>query len=237
MKIKYAYAAQTDIPEPLKEFYVEKGGKWVADLDGVKDTEDFKSVWSEVLELRKAKDDLSGKLAVYGDMTPDSVKAMTDKLKELEAAATQTKDPGEIKRLAEEIANQRTKAYLKEIEEHKGNLASLSKERDAYKERLTTNDLIERLRKVTEKKIRPECFTDVVNRARLAGLKYDESLDNFIHEPSAMALPEWFGKELENSGWAMESKGGGASGGKGGAGSGPVDMLGVIKGIGPFGGR
>lgn len=234
MKLKAVYDAQADIPESLRDYYVDnKAGKFVLDAD-VKATDDFKAIWGEVLELRKAKEEMGNQLSVFGDLTPDSVRGMQDKLKELEAASTQTKDPGEIKRLAEEIVAQRTKGYLKEIEEHKNTLSALSQERDAYKEKLTTNDLVERLRKVTEGKIKPGNFVDVINRARLAKLKYDEASDNFVHEESAMTLQEWFGKELEDSAWAPESKGGGAAGGRGGAGGGQLDMLGVIKSIGTW---
>jgi hypothetical protein len=56
----------------MKDAYTEKGGKYVLDTD------DAEGLQSSLEAERKARKDLEAKLAGYGEMTPEQVKALSD---------------------------------------------------------------------------------------------------------------------------------------------------------------
>jgi hypothetical protein len=218
MKLKYQYDKIEDVPEALKDSYVEKAGKWLLDVD-LKQADDFKTVWQEVLTLRKEREDLSGKVSGFGELTPDEVKAMQDRIKEMEASASLAKDPTEVQKLAEEITKQRTKPLLSDIAALKAQQEALAKERDQYQRTLLDKELESKLRNTTNGKIRDKAFMDIYNAAKLEGLKWNKDSGDFYHEQSGMQLKEWFESHAEDRGWLPESVSGGASGGRGGRGA------------------
>lgn len=78
MALKASYATQAEIPEPLREHYVEKDGKFVLDAEGVEDVTGLKR---SLERERKAAQDLAAK---YKGIDPEKYKAAVEKLEALE---------------------------------------------------------------------------------------------------------------------------------------------------------
>jgi len=65
-------ADYTALPAAMKEVYTERGGKYVLDAD------DAEGLKSSLEAERAAKEALEAKLAGYGDLTPEQVKALSE---------------------------------------------------------------------------------------------------------------------------------------------------------------
>lgn len=85
MALKAFYAAQTEIPEPLREHYVEKDGKWVLDTEGGEDVSGLKGALGKEREARASLErtlaDLKKQL---GDADPAKAREAVKKLQDLE---------------------------------------------------------------------------------------------------------------------------------------------------------
>src|SRR5271166_3561304 len=84
VKLKTIYDTQDEIPEPHRELYVERNGKFeLTGIEGVKTQADIdrttKALEAERVEHKKAKE----KLSKWGDLDPDTIPAQ---LEELEVA-------------------------------------------------------------------------------------------------------------------------------------------------------
>jgi DNA repair exonuclease SbcCD ATPase subunit len=230
-KLKYQYDKVEDVPESMKDSYVEKAGKWLLDVD-LKQADDFKAVWQEVQALRKEKVDLTDKVSGFGDVTPDAVKTLQDRVKELEASASQVKDPTEVQKQAEEIAKLRTKPLLSDIAALKTQHEAVVKERDQYQRTLLDKELESRIRSITVGKVRERAVPDIINAAKMEGLAWSPEANDFIHGESSMGTKEWFDSKAEERDWLLDSVSGGASGGKGGKGNkGPASFLELVNGL------
>lgn len=230
---KYSYESEAEIPEKLRELYRNVDGKFIADIEGVKPFDEFKKKHMEAEEARNKAKEYEDIISKYGENTPEVVATLNDKIKELELIASQSKDPAEVQKRAQEIAEfhrkeDRTKITVLETEK-----SSLAKMIDTLSQEKTQRQLEDRLRKISNGKINPDVFDDVVLNAKYDGLAYRDLENDFYHEKSAMSINEWFSKKLdEKKYWMPYSESGGASGGNGiGGKKGPMSMEDIAQSI------
>lgn len=229
--VKYSYENEAEIPEKFKDLYVKgQDGKFVADMEGVKTFDEYKKKYQEADELHKVKKELEERIAKYGDYTPEDVMSFTEKIKELEAQTSQIKDPTEIQKKAQEIAEYNAKDFRKTIAALEAEKNALGKNIELLQQEKIHRHLEDKLRKISSGKINPDVFEDIVLNAKSDGIVYREIDNNFYHERSGMNVEEWFGKKLdEKKYWMPYSESGGANGGSGAGSKGPASMLDIVN--------
>lgn len=67
-KIQLVYASQEEIPEPLKEYYAESGGKYHLQADGMKTQEDINRVEAAITRERERRVDIQKELDKYKEV-------------------------------------------------------------------------------------------------------------------------------------------------------------------------
>lgn len=73
------------LPEALRQYYVEKDGKFLLDADGVEDVTGLKNALTATRqELKEAKDSLKQTIEKFKDIDPEKAKVAQQKLQELE---------------------------------------------------------------------------------------------------------------------------------------------------------
>ncbi|MBZ5499530.1 MAG: hypothetical protein LAP85_24285 [Acidobacteriia bacterium] len=96
------------LPEALREYYVEKDGKFVLDAEGVEDVSGLKNALTAVRdELKTAKKQLQETIDKFKDIDPDKAKEAQKKLQELEDK--QLLDAGKVEDLLK-LRTERMKA-------------------------------------------------------------------------------------------------------------------------------
>ena len=83
MKPKFSYPNQTEVPEALREFYVEKDGKYVIDIEGAVAAERLAEFRDKNITLTKEIDVLK---KTWEGFEPDEVKELIAKKAEIEGA-------------------------------------------------------------------------------------------------------------------------------------------------------
>lgn len=102
MVLKTEYAKLDDIPDDtdVRDSYIEKGGKWVLNLPGVKTEADVKKVQESLKKERdehKATKEKFAPFAELGDL--DEVKAKLERIPELETAAKGKLNEADIEKI------------------------------------------------------------------------------------------------------------------------------------------
>lgn len=100
-----------DIPEPYRELYTEKGGKWeLTGIKGIKTQADVDRLDLSLKGERNQHKETKGKLAAWADFgEPSEVRKQLDRIAELEAAASGKLDDAKI----DEIAAKRADGIVK----------------------------------------------------------------------------------------------------------------------------
>lgn len=128
MSLKLLYLTQTEIPEPMREYYAEKEGKWVLDTDPP--SEDLPKVMatlnSERALRREAEKQVTDFKVKFEGIEPDEVQRLRERVKGL--------DESEIydKHGIEELVKRRTQSMK---DEHERVLNAKQRESEQYKER------------------------------------------------------------------------------------------------------
>lgn len=123
-----------EVPEALRDHYVEKDGKWHLQVEGMKTQEDIDrqqaALQAERTAHKTTKDALKAsndKLEVWGELEPDDVTAKLEKLTTLEGAGNNPKAE-EIRSMAETLATARIKTETTKLQR---SLDKMTEERDA----------------------------------------------------------------------------------------------------------
>lgn len=233
MALKVVHTSVDQIPEPYRELYSERDGKWVlTGIEGVKTSEDVDRVTRSLESERAAHKETKTKLAEWDGLETEDVKAKLDRMPELELAAKGAGTQDEIDKKLEEMAEARARTRLAPVEREKKalekKLADLDQEANALrverKRRLIHDDVRAALR---EAKVRTEAEADALMLA--------ETVCDLAESGKALTKENPFGvapglgavemiEQLRDHRphWWPESKGGGAggSGSSGGAGGG-----------------
>lgn len=217
--LKWFYKTKEEIPENLLDFYQEKDGVFVLQVDGGVSNESVKSIKEELQNVRKEKIKLEENLNKFGDVTFEDYTTLKDQLDELKAKTISSKDADDIAKEINERVNEiveiKSRDYKREIDSIQEKLNSADQKAQDLTIKLHRKELETRLQNITKDQIDPRSFRDVLNKATLDKLAYNEEIDDFVDKDSKR-LKEWFVDSLENSRWEKESVSGGALGGKGG---------------------
>jgi hypothetical protein len=85
MPINKAYTTEAEIPEALKEHYVERDGRWVVQIEGMVDSDRLKEFRDENIRLKQEMDK-------FRDVDPDKYRELRGKEKDLEDGKLIKKD-------------------------------------------------------------------------------------------------------------------------------------------------
>jgi hypothetical protein len=218
MKPKFRYANQSEIPEALKSFYIEKDGGWVIDIEGAADAAKLNEFRDNNIALAKERDTLK---ATWDGLNPDDVKALIAKKAEIEAQ--KSKDKGEI----EQLITDRT-AAMKDL--HQKELDKIKADYDKTRTELKTLKIDSAILEVgTTLGLRETAHQDLIFRARtvfeldengnVVAMKDGKVIYNGNAEP--ITIKDWVNTTAKDAPHLFkESSGGGAPGGKGGQGGG-----------------
>ncbi len=115
------------LPEAMRQYYVEKDGKFMLDAEGVEDVTGLKSALAAVREeAKQAKKQLQETIDKFKDIDPEKAKAAQQKLVELEDK--QLLDAGKVEELLK-VRTERMKAdYENQISAFNKTIADLKKE-------------------------------------------------------------------------------------------------------------
>jgi len=104
-KLKTTFESQGDVPEALADFYVEKNGKYVLQVEGINSIEaiesTLKSERGQRSEAEKRAKEAEAKMAKLGDKDVDDVLKQLDEIEELRARAEGGKDEAAIEKLVQ----------------------------------------------------------------------------------------------------------------------------------------
>lgn len=172
MKLKTSYDSFDEVPEALRELYVQDGDRFVLDLDDVDahpGVRNLKSAFErEKEDRRKAREQiraLEAKLGEVGDLDPDEARKALQKIRELEDK--QLLDKGELDKLVERRTERMKLDYENQIKALSGNLDARTGERDAFQKQLHEHVIESGLRDAAIRKgVRPEAVSDVLHRLR-----------------------------------------------------------------------
>ena len=220
-----------DIPEPYRELYTEKNGKYeVTGITGIKTQADVDRVHTSLVKERDDHKSTKDKLAVWGDMNHEETQTKLDRLPELEAAAEGKWDEAKI----EEVTTKRVEGVINSrLAPLQRQVVTLTKERDDFK---TVNDSLsgekrtrtihDSVRKhLTEKQVIVEAHEDALMLAdRIFEIREEDG--SVVTRDSVGVTPGvgadvWLSEIQEKRPhWWLPSQGGGGKGGPGGGGGG-----------------
>jgi hypothetical protein len=205
--------------------YVEKDGKYVIQVEGMKTEEDVRKVQNSLTAARTEANTLKQRLSLLGDRKVEDVVAQLDRIPELEAAAKGKLDDAAI----DQIVETRIKSKLAPVE----------RERDTLKTQLAEKDQV--IGQFTEKEKVRKIHKQVREAAKTAGILDEAVEDALLLADRTFELTEdglavvkegtSFGAGLQPKDWLSdlqtkrphwwgESSGGGAGGNRQGGGAG-----------------
>jgi hypothetical protein len=134
MPLKAVLAAKADVdalPEALRGFYKESGGRYILDADGMVLDEDHESLNTKLAEFRDNNIQLKKDLDRFKDVDPDELRTLKAQIEKL------TKQGGRTDDIEAQIA----KAIEKATEPLTKSVAQMQSERDQAKQALETKEL------------------------------------------------------------------------------------------------
>lgn len=135
MKLKI-YATQDEVPEALKAYYVESGGKWMPDFDGLKTQEDVDRVKAALDKERDDHKETKQSLAKYKDVDLDK----WEKIKDLDPTAPPA-DPADEKEITRRISEAVREKERELQEQFRKREEELQTEKTALQEKFKENTL------------------------------------------------------------------------------------------------
>jgi len=218
-----------EIPEPFRELYTEKAGKYeLTGIAGVKTSADVARINVSLEKERTEHAATKAKLGAWGDLKHEEVIAKMDRIEELEAAAGNKLDASKLEELANKRADGIVKTRVAPLERQ---LKALEKEKNELLESNTKLSSKERTRNredvlrplLIEAKILPEHHEDVMMYAERHLELTDDGkwiAKEGLSGVTAGSLPkDWLVELVEKRpGWLPGSTGGGARGSGGGVG-------------------
>lgn len=129
MALKDVHDKLDEIPEPFRELYTEKNGKFeLTGITGVKTSADVARLNESLKKEREEHKATKNALSVWGDLKHDEVVEKLERYPELEAASKGKFDEAKLDALANERAERIAKSKLTPVEREN---ARLKQEREA----------------------------------------------------------------------------------------------------------
>lgn len=210
MALKFKYASKGEVPAEHASLYVERGGAFVLDAEGVVDKAKHE-------EFRQNNIALANQLKRFEGIDPDAVRQLAEEKHKLEEAA-QIK-AGDV----DKVLAARLKAELDKVH------APVVAERDALHGRLTAIQIDQAVvNEATKRGLRATAITDITSRARMTFKLVDGVPQAFDGERirtgkdgvSPMTLAEWVDALVSDAPHLFEANAGGGAAGSGSGGAG-----------------
>lgn len=221
--LKALYATIDEVPEAFRPLYEERGGQFhIAKIDGIKTDADVNRVTRALDAEKTARATLQTQWnGFFGDKKPEDIKAILDRVPELETIAA-TKNVNEEK--LNEIADGRVRAKLAPVERQVQTLtASLLEAQTAiegYKQEKTTRTIHDGVRGEASKlKVVDTAMEDVL---MLAERQFEVNAEGLLVTKEMPGVTPGLSpnvwlveQQAKRPHWWPASKGGGAGGGNG----------------------
>ena len=213
--LKAVYNTIEEVPESVREYYKEEGGKYVITVDGMVPKAKVDEFRATNTRLIKERDDL---LEKYKDVDLDEIAGLRTKLQELEdKRGKKDRDlDDELKAKIKAI----TDPLNKQLEDAKGKTTSLE---NKLSELMIDKALSEA---GAEYGVRSSAIPDLINRGRSIFkmedgkvVPYDDKGEKMYHTTGDLITPRQFVEKLAESAPHLfeDNRGSGSQGGKGGS--------------------
>lgn len=222
MALKAVVDTLDDIPEAIRDEYVERNGKYELQVEGMKTQADVDRLQTALNKERTDHKGLQSRVSLLGDRKIEDVVKDLDRIPELEAAAEGKLDDEKIN----SIVDTRIKSRLAPIERERDQLKTQVKELggavETYKSKDKTRTIHDKVRKAaTKAKMAPEAIDDALLLADRV-FEIEEGTDKVITRDGVGVTPG-----LEPDAWLTDLKdkkphwwgpsyGGGSGGNRGG---------------------
>lgn len=229
--LKALYATQEEIPEAFRPLYEERGGQFhIAKIDGIKTDADVTRVQraldSEKKDHATLKTNWTG---FFGDKKPEDIRAILDRVPELETiAASKNINDEKLNELAETRFRSKLAPVEREVQTLKTALTAAEQQINNYKQQEVTRTIHDGVRGEAAKlKVVDTAMEDVLMLAERV-FELDEKNQLITKDGIAGLTPGlspsvWLTEmQQKRPHWWPASKGGGAGGGVGGGGN-PLD--------------
>lgn len=223
MAFKMVLDSLDGLAEEVAKEYVEKDGKFVIQVEGMKTQEDVNKVQSSLTAARTEANQLKQRLGLLGDRKVEDVVAQLDRIPELELAAKGKLDDAKI----DEIVETRIKSKLAPIERERDTLKTQLGEKDQVIQTFTEKEKVRAIHKqvraaAKEAGILDEAVEDALLLADRTFVLTDDGQavvkadTNFAE---GLAPKDWLADlQTKRPHWWGESSGGGAGGNRSGGG-------------------
>jgi hypothetical protein len=233
MMLELFYDSAEEIPEGYTDLYSEKGGKWyLTGVRGMKTSQDTDKLSKSLREERSAHKATKDKLAKLGgdDVDIDKVVEQLDELEDLRARVEAGEGGKVDEAKLEELVEARLKRQLRPIERERDQLRSrnqeLENETSGLRATINNGTIESRLRKLaTDENVVSSAMDDIVFMGtHLFEVAEDGAIvakDGAPGIETGITPDVWLGDMKEKRPhWWPASQGGGAGGGRDGAGAG-----------------
>jgi Skp family chaperone for outer membrane proteins len=172
--------------------------------------EEFNKVYNTLQKERSERKELEKKFKAFGELTPESVGELRDKLAELELKKDSEIDINERLEKALKIKTapfvEKEKEYQSKISEYETFISKTKQDKINSK----LKDKISSVVLASDSPFNPSSIIDIEARARMMGLEYNEDADDFLI--SGQSFDKWLNEQAKNSTWNKTSQGAGAVG-------------------------
>lgn len=220
MAIRALYDTQDDIPEPYRELYEEREGKFhLTKIEGLVTDADVQRVRRALEQERnghkQAKDTLK---SILGDRKPEDLQAMLDRYPELEAAAQGKVDDTKLAELAEARARTRVAPLERKVNELTAALTEREQALQTFQQKEMQRTIFDAVRTAASKaKVLDTAVEDVLLLAERTFEVTDDGKVVTKGDRGGVSPEVWLTDMTKaRPHWWPASTGGGARGGSGG---------------------
>lgn len=228
-ELELSYESAESIPAEFASLYTERDGAFhLTKIKGMKTQADIDRLNKALNGARTERDTISGEYKPIkewlGDRKLEDIQSALDEIEELRARAEGKDFPEDkLNELADRRVNTKLAPVQRELEKARNDLAEIAARAEAAEKALETRELHDHLRTIGEKaKLRPEAMADWMSFGERAFERAEDgqfvTRDKIGIAPGITADIALGDLKESRPHWWPDSVGGGASGGKGGAG-------------------
>lgn len=231
MALKARYKTLDEIPQEHRSLYVQKDGGFELEVEGMAPKEKVDEFRTNNLALEAKLKEYDAQLARVKDIDPEEYKKLKEQQKELEQK--KLLDAGEFDKLFAKKEGELRAEYDTRIKGLNDTLQKTTQERDKAFGDLGTYKVEDELTKTAiALKVRPEAYSDFINRGRSVWsfkdgkvVALDGDKIRYGSDGAAPLTPEEWGKSVIVAAphLLLPSAGGGGGGGGGGNGAVVID--------------
>lgn len=221
--LKYKIASLDEVDSLLHDYYTEKDGEFILQLEGAPSSGDTTALQTALTKERNAHKATKTKLEEYADirstgLSPTEIVEKLDRFDELEAAAGDKIDEEKMEKMVETRIKTKMAPLQRENEQLKIKAAEFEGQINEYVEKDRTRTIHDAVRKAAvESKVVPTAIDDILMVAERQ-FEIDESgkviaKDNVGVTPGVDPMVYLTEMQQKRPHWWPQSQGGGASGG------------------------